>query len=139
MEIVLVAALAARAARVFPGVAITYPAADQLGRGLRQPIEASLRPTILDGNVLLIDIALLAQILSEGCRTACAGRGAVQVSDYRHSWSLRARSQVRQEDTAGNAANKRSPVHHRLTSETRSVTTRTAPTHEGCRSAHDRW
>jgi hypothetical protein len=90
MGIVLVAALAARAARVFPGVAITYPAADQLGRGLRQPIEASLRPTILDGNVLLIDIALLAQILSEGCRTACAGRGAVQVSDYGHSWSLRA-------------------------------------------------
>ena len=68
--------------------------ADQLGRQLRQAIEAILRPAIDDGHVFTFGKSELFQALAECAETARHGirRSAVEEPDYRHRRLLRARS-----------------------------------------------
>ena len=65
MEIVPVAFFAARA----PGVRRRYDDVhlepDQLGCEIRQPVESTLRPSILDNDILALDPSEFAQSLSK--------------------------------------------------------------------------
>ena len=72
--IVVVAALAARAASELPGVAITATLpADQIGHQCRQSIVSAFRPAIFDRDVLALDIAGFVQALPEAL-TRCDRR-----------------------------------------------------------------
>ena len=67
--IVAVAALAARAAGVKPGVAMTVDAAaDQVGHQSRHPVVLAFQPVIFDRDVASLDAARFAQALPE-CRS----------------------------------------------------------------------
>jgi hypothetical protein len=110
-------ALAASAAVVLPGVAITFTvAADQIGREFRQAIESPLRPTVFDGDVLSLDKPGFVQTLLKRGHMAHVGGSTVGESDYRHRWLLRASSERHCEDATLDAVNERSPVHHQITS-----------------------
>jgi hypothetical protein len=109
MGIVVVAAWAASAAGVLPGVATT----DQIGRHSRQSIVLAVRPAIFDRHVLSIDIPHLAQALAEGEQTARPGvrRCAAEEPDHRHRRLLRARRERPRGCRAAEQRNELTPPH----------------------------
>src|SRR5262249_24683849 len=69
-----------------------YLETHQLGRQLRQPIEFSLRPPILNYNVFLLQVSKLPQALSECVDSSrVRGRGATNKESYPGNlrWVLR--------------------------------------------------
>src|SRR5262245_23714771 len=92
---VVVAALAAKAAGVLAGAAIT--ATLRLARSARhsrQTIVSTFRPPVFVRDVLALDISGLAQPLKERTQTArgSVGRFAAEEPDHRHRPLLRTRT-----------------------------------------------
>src|SRR5439155_17260535 len=104
--------------------------ADEIGRKCGQPLIASLRPPVLDREVLSLDIAGFAQSLAEGGEIGCARarRGAIEEADHRHRLLLRPGGQRPQRRRAAEKREEFSPPHSMTSSaRSRSVTTPSPP------------
>src|SRR5262249_22018347 len=90
--------------------------ADQLGRQRWQTIVLTLRPAILDCDVLSFNVAGVFQALAECARSDCVpiGRCAIEKSDHRHRL-LRA-CRERPCSCAAEQRYERAPSHHSITS-----------------------
>ena len=91
--IVVVAAFAASTLGVLPRKDHGDPAANQFGRQRRQPTDLTLRPSVLDGHVLALDVADLIEALPKCSSNRCSltGRPEVEEPDHRHRRLLRPR------------------------------------------------
>src|SRR5262249_5526591 len=70
-----------------------HPAADQIGRQLRQPIITAFRPAVFDRHILTLDVAFFTEALPECGQVPYPKiyRDAVENADHRHRRLLRAR------------------------------------------------
>jgi hypothetical protein len=68
------------------------PAENQFDRQRRQPTDLTLRPSVLDGHVLALDVTDLIEALPKRSSTICSltGRPKVEEPDHRHRRLLRA-------------------------------------------------
>src|SRR5262249_4768917 len=86
---------------------------DKFGRKPRQPIVLSVGPSIFDSHVLALDIAELAEALSQ-CRRkmrARMGRATIEEPDHRHRRLLRARRERPCSRRATEQGDERAPFH----------------------------
>ena len=91
---------------------------DQLGRNLREAIFVPLRPAVLDGDALALDVAEVAESLAE--RLEDLGlqrrRGGAEVPEARQSPRLlRPSDQRRGEEAPGHGTEECSPLHYSIT------------------------
>src|SRR5262249_45019019 len=70
-----------------------HPAADQIGRQLRQPIITAFRPAVFDRHILTLDVAFFTEALPERGQIPYPKiyRDAVEKPYHRHCCLLRAR------------------------------------------------
>src|SRR6266508_5511112 len=94
----------------------------KLGGERRQPLVLSLRPSVLDGDVLAFYIAQLAQPLPEGCEVgrAIGGRGAQEEADPGDlRRCLSCGRERRGEEASSHSADERPPADHWIISSAR--------------------
>src|SRR4051812_48056699 len=90
-------------------------AANEIGGQGGQPIIAILRPAVFDRHVLILDITHIAQPLAESDhkRRRRARGGAMEESDYRHHFLLRANGEWPRSHRAAKKTDEFAPPHAR--------------------------